>query len=83
MASLQVSAHSDCANALWDSSVVSKFMEARIMQMDLGVFTNPIDLLYVGATAIVIMFLAKALKRFNDKIVEKRQKKREQAQSGA
>ena len=47
------------------------------------VFTNPIDLLYIGATAIVIVALAKALKRFNDKIVEKRHKKREQAGSGA
>jgi hypothetical protein len=58
-------------------------METLIMNMDYGVFTNPIDLMYVGVTAIVIMFAAKALKRFNDKIAEKRQKKREQAESGA
>lgn len=51
--------------------------------MSLDVFTNPIDLLYILGTSIAVVALAKALKRFNDKIVEKRHKKREQLGTGA
>jgi hypothetical protein len=47
-------------------------MEA--LRMSLDIFTNPTDIAYVVATALVIVLLAKSLRKFGDKISAKRQK---------
>jgi hypothetical protein len=53
-------------------------MEAFLMSFSFDVFTTPGGWGYILATSVTIILLARALKKFNEKIVEKRQKKAQQ-----
>lgn len=43
-------------------------------EMSFDIFTRPTDIAYVVATAITIVLLAKALRKFGERVSAKRQK---------